>query len=252
MISTAPSPKPLPPAAALSRAAEERLRQPRTRGAFAPIEAARRQLGLLAVSDGQGQARIAWLVDLESGTIADARFLAFGDLASHPVADAFTELCRGRTVADACALSAGEVEATLRDDPATPAFGAKGLEPLAFLADLQRRAAAELPNVALLPKPVERQVYKRKRELDWSATDKAWFALSLLKKIGRVDAIAARVLRERLHDEARLSIEGLHDDFRIRVKLAGLASEQVPTALQLIQDALKTEVHPDLTVEEQP
>jgi NifU-like protein involved in Fe-S cluster formation len=244
--------KPLPPGAALSRAAEARLRQPKTRGAFAPIEAARRQLGLLAVADGLGQARIGWLVDLEAKTIADARFLAFGELASHAIADAFTEMCRGRSVADACALSAAEIEAALRDDPATPAFGAKGLEPLAFVADLQARAAAELPHLALLPKPVEKQVYKRKRELDWSAADKAWFALSLLKKIGRVDAIAARVLRERLHGEAKLSIEGLHDDFRIRVKLAGLAPEQVPTALQLIQDALKTEVHPDLTVEEQP
>jgi hypothetical protein len=34
------------------------------------------------------------------------------------------------------------------------------------------------------------------------------------------------------------------------VKLTGLAPEQVPTALQLIQDALHTEVHPDLVVEE--
>lgn len=252
MIFATPLVKPLPSGAALSRAAEERLRRPLTRGAFAPIEAARRQLGLLAVADDQGQARIGWLIDLDTKTVADARFLAFGDLASHPVADAFTELCRGRTVADACALSAAEVEAKLRDDPATPAFGAKGLEPLAFLADLQRRAAAELPNVVLLPKPVEKQVYKRKRELDWTATDKAWFALSLLKKIGRVDAISGRVLRDRLHGDATLSIEGLHDDFRIMVKLTGLAPEQVPTALQLIQDALKTEVHPDLTVVEQP
>ena len=252
MISATPSLKPLPTGAALSRVAEERLRHPRTRGVFAPIEAARRQLGLLAVADDQGQARIGWLIDLETTTIADARFLAFGDLASHPIVDAFTELCRGRTVAEACALSAADVEAKLRDDPATPAFGAMGLKPLSFIRDLQRRAAAVLPTVVLLPKPVEKQVYKRKRELDWSAADKTWFALSLLKKIGRVDSISGRVLRDRLHGEAKLSIEGLHDDFRIMVKLTGLAPEQVPTALQLIQDALKTEVHPDLSVVEQP
>jgi NifU-like protein involved in Fe-S cluster formation len=81
-------------AAGLSQLATARLRTPRCRGAFAPIDAARRQLGLLAVSDDQGQARIFWLVDLATQVIEDARFLAFGSLASHPVADAFTELAR--------------------------------------------------------------------------------------------------------------------------------------------------------------
>lgn len=234
----------------MSAKALARLRKPRTRGAFAPIDAARRQLGLLAVSDAAGQARIFWLIDLPTSTIADARFLGFGDLASHPIADAFTETVRGRTVADACRLTAEQIEALLRDDPQTPAFGDQGLKPLAFLRDLQDRAEAELPNVVLLPKPVERQVYQRKREADQSDADKAWFKLSLLKKIAKVDGISSRVLGERLHGNAKLSIEGLHDDFRIVVKLTGLAPEQVPTALQLIQDALHTEVHPDLVVEE--
>jgi NifU-like protein involved in Fe-S cluster formation len=238
--------------AMMSAKATARLRRPRTRGAFAPIDAARRQLGLLAVSDNAGQARIFWLVDLPTGTIADSRFLAFGELTSHPITDAFTESVRGRTVADACRLTAEQIEALLRDDPQTPAFGDQGLKPLAFLRDLQDRAEALLPTIVLLPKPVERQVYQRKREADQSDADKAWFRLSFLKKIARVDAIASRVLGERLHSEAKLSIEGLHDDFRIVVKLAGLAPEQVPTALQLIQDALRTEIHPDLVVEELP
>jgi NifU-like protein involved in Fe-S cluster formation len=238
------------PPARFSAAALARLRKPRTRGAFAPIDAARRQLGLLAVSDDLGQARIFWLVDLATATIADSRFLAFGDLASHPVADAFTEAVRGRSVPDACRLGADQVEALLRDDPRTPAFGEQGLQPLAFLRQLQDLAEAELPRLVLLPKPVEKQSYQRRREADQSDADKAWFKLSLLKKIARVDAIASRVLRERLHGEATLSIEGLHDDFRIVVKLTGLAPEQVPTALQLIRDALDSEVHPDLVVEE--
>lgn len=236
--------------AMMSAKALARLRKPRTRGAFAPIDAARRQLGLLAVSDGAGQARLFWLIDLPTSTIADARFLAFGELASHPIADAFTESVRGRTVADACRLTAEQIEALLRDDPQTPAFGDQGLKPLAFLRDLQDRAEALLPTVVLLPKPVEKQSYQRKREADWSEADRTWFKLSLLKKIARVDAIATRVLRDRLHAEAKLSIEGLHDDFRIVVKVTGLTPEQVPTALQLIQDALHTEVHPDLLVEE--
>jgi NifU-like protein involved in Fe-S cluster formation len=245
-MSTATSP------VTLSTKALARLRKPRTRGAFAPIDAARRQLGLLAVSDSAGQARIFWLIDLPTGTIADSRFLAFGELTSHPLADVFTESVRGRTVADACRLTAEQIEALLRDDPLTPTFGDLGLKPLVFLRELQDRAEALLPTIVLLPKPVERQLYQRKREADQSDADKAWFKLSLLKKIAKVDGVSSRMLSERLHGDAKLSIEGLHDDFRIVVKLTGLAPEQVPTALQLIQDALRTEVHPDLVVEELP
>ena len=157
----------------MSAKALARLRKPRTRGAFAPIDAARRQLGLLAVSDAMGQARIFWLIDLPTGTIADSRFLAFGDLTSHSIADAFSESVRGRTVADACRLSAEQVEALLRDDPLTPAFGELGLQPLAFLRELQDLVEAELPKVVLLPKPVEKKSYQRKREADQSDADKA-------------------------------------------------------------------------------
>ena len=147
-ISMAPT---LTTAVPLSAKAQARLRKPRTRGAFQPIDAARQQLGLLAVGDDQGQARIFWLVDFPTSTISDARFLAFGDLVSHPITDAFTELARGRTVKDACLLTAEQVESLLRDDPMTPAFGEQGLAPLAFLRVIQDRAEAELPNLVLLP-----------------------------------------------------------------------------------------------------
>src|SRR5689334_9562559 len=105
----------------LSRKAEARLRKPRTRGAFMPIDAARRQLGLLAVSDSLRQCRISWLIDLSTGTIEDARFLAFGSLASHALGDVFTECVRGRSVVDACLLTVEQIESLLRDDPVTPA-----------------------------------------------------------------------------------------------------------------------------------
>ena len=75
--------------------------------------------------------------------------------------------------------------------------------------------------------------------------------LSYLKKIGRVDSIATQVLSERLSSDAKLSIEKLNDDFFIVVKFSGLAVEQIPTAIQLIQDRLRADVHPDLTVTEQ-
>jgi NifU-like protein involved in Fe-S cluster formation len=235
----------------MSSIAQDRLRRPRTRGAFQSIDAARRQLGLLSVADDAGQARCYWLIDLESKTIADARFIAFGALSSHPVADAFTELVRGRTMDDACALRAEQVESLLRDDPATPAFGAQGIAPLAFVRELQDKALVALPDVKLLPKPEEKVAYQRKRKQDWTPEDERWFPLSLLRKISRIDGVAGRVLRERL-GSATVAIDGLHDDFRVVMTFKGLEAEQVPTAAQLVQDALRGEVHSQLVVEGKP
>jgi NifU-like protein involved in Fe-S cluster formation len=236
------------PPATMSAAARQRLKLPRTRGAFQAIDAARRQLGLLSVADGQGQARIYWLVDLATRTIADARFLAFGDLTSHPVADAFTELVRARSVEEACRLDAATVEAPLRDQAQEPAFGTLGLAPLDFLRDLQARALAELPLVKLLEKPEEKPLYQRKRKQDWTPEDERWFTLSLLRKIARIDAVAGAVLRQRLAG-ASLTIEGLHDDFRVVMLFAGLEAEQVPTVAQFIQDALHDQIHRQLMVD---
>ena len=242
---TLPAPMILTPS--LSAKAQERLRKPRTRGAFQPVDAARRQLGLLAVSDAQGQGRLFWLVDLTTQVIEDARFLAFGSLASHPLLDALTELVRGRTVADACRLTFEQVDSLLRNDPLTPSCDPADGE---FLADLLTRAEAALPEVKLLPKPVEKIVYQRKRQADWTPADQTWLPLSRLKKIGKVDGIVRKALAD-LGSSAEASVEGLHDDFRIVIKFTGIAPEQVPTLVTKLTESVHS-LHPQLSVEALP
>jgi len=234
----------VPTVAALTRAADARLRAPRTRGAFRPIDAARRQLGLLQVSDGEGQAALSWLIDLEAQRVVEARFLAFGSPWSHPVADAFTQLARGLTVAEACAIRPTTVEAMLRDEPGTPACSDAEL---AFIPDLQRRALAGLPLVTLLPKPAEKQVYQRKRQQDWSDADKRWLPLSLLKKIGAADVAVKAVLAEKA-PAASHRIEGLHDDFRVVLLVTGVTASERETLSLFVSSGLRA-LHPDLIVE---
>lgn len=231
-------------ASSLSAKALGRLKKPRTRGAFAPIDAARRQLGLLAVSDPQGQARLYWLVDLATQVIEDSRFLAFGSLASHPLMDAFSELVRGRTVADACALTLEQVDSLLRDDPLTPSCD---LGAATFLSQLQDLALAALPTIRLLPKPEEKVSYQRKRKQDWTAADETWLPLSLLKKIGKVDAVISEVLPT-LSPGATAAIEGLHDDFHVIVTITGMAAEQLPTVCQMLTDAVRGRLHTGISV----
>ena len=227
-----------------------RTRKPRTRGTFLPVDAARRQLGLLSVADAGGQARLYWLVDLGSKVIEDARFLAFGDLTSHAVMDAFTELVRGRTVEDACRLSAEQIEIVLRGDAhGTPAF-ADGLAPLAFVRELQDAAERALPTVTVLPPPTDAPAYVRKRKADWTAEDQAWLPLPLMKKATAVEAIAAEVLRARVAGlGVTYRIDAINDDFRVVIAFAGLPPEQAPTLAKFLEDALKARIHGGLVVE---
>jgi NifU-like protein involved in Fe-S cluster formation len=239
--------------AAFSQEAQRRLRKPRRRGMFEPIDAARAQLGLLSVADSRGQLRIYWLIDLDQQRIDDARFLAFGELSSHPVADAFSDLVRGRSVEEACHLSLDTIEQSLRDQPEQPAFGEAGLAPLQMLTEIQQLALAALPRVKLLPKPVEVQRYERKRQQDWDEQDRAWLPLSLLKKLAKVQKSLQHVVHERLkRPEIEWEVEGLHDDFQLRIALSGVVAEQKPTILQFFQSELRADIHPQITVEEVP
>jgi hypothetical protein len=215
-----------------------------------PVDAARRQLGLLSVADSQGQARIAWLVDLGSGVIEDARFLAFGSLESHPIADAFTEMVRGRTVADAAKLTPEQIEIMLRDQPSVPAFGEHGLQPLAFIHELQERAVAAVPSLTLLPKPVDVPSYERKRKQDWNEADQRWLPLGLMQKTVRVEEVIKEAMRTRVErDGLSWRLDAINDDFRIVLRFFGVSEEQVPTLAKFIEDALRGQVHPQLVVE---
>lgn len=236
-----------------SAEAQRRLRKPLRRGAFRDIDAARSQFGLLTVADTGGQARIYWLVDLNTHVIEDARFLAFGSLASHPVADVWTERIRGLSVEAACAMPLEEIEALLRERPAVPAFGEAGLEPLNFVAELQDLALVALPQVRLLPKPVEVERYQRKREQDWDEHDRAWLPLTLMKKIMQAQDAIGPALRERLGRDISWTVEGLHDDFRLVVAFTGShapPADERPTILAFMQEAAHAALHPAIVVEE--
>ena len=236
------------PLSILSAAAQARLKAPRTRGAVLPVEAARRQLALLSVGDDGGQGHLYWLVDPATQVIEDSRFLAFGGLWSHPFLDAFTELCRGNTVAAACALSATQVESLLRDDPLTPAFPEQDAA-AAALADLQAKALAAVPGLVLLPRPADAPTYVRKRRQDWNADDQTWLPLGLMQKMQRVQEVADRLLASRFADRAvRIEITGLHDDFQVHALFPGLDPSATPTAAAFVQEALGGQLHPGLRV----
>lgn len=232
--------------------AHKRLRNPLCRGSFRPLDAARRQLGLLSASDDNGQARFYCLVNLETKIIEDARFLAYGDLSSHPIADAYTELMRSQPLDQGLTISAQAINDFLRGDSEDSFTDAADDNPIFdFITSAQKNLALAFPSVKLLPKPVEKDVYKRKRDADWSDADKHWFPLSLLKKIAALQKCIGNLLQNKLQrNDVIWSIEGLHDDFRIVIKLDGMAEEEKPTLLRFMEEALHEHIHNELSVEE--
>ena len=227
--------------AAFAPAVQERTKKPARRGAFRPIDAARRQLGLLTAGDSTGQARAYWLIDMDSQTVADARFLAFGELSSHAIADAYTDLVREKPVEEALQVGASAVQAALGAQP----FGTFDSDDLyGFIAPLTENLRAELPHVKLLPKPEEKPRYVRKREQDWTDEDKAWIPLSLLKKIGKAQKVLSVAVKKHFGtSDVSVSVEGLHDDFRIVVKIDGLQDDQKPMVVQFMSEAAHQELH---------
>lgn len=242
--------------AGFSDKAREALRTPKRRGRFRELDAARAQQALLVACDLLGQGRITWLIELPSQRVADTRFLGFGDLASHPVLEAWCTLSRGLDLEEALTLAPATVEAWLRDIPDRPAFGDAGLEPLGFLATLQAATRAQLPQLRILPRPVEVERYVRKREQDWDAQDRNWLPVSLMKKIMQVQQAGETALRTRLGRTVPWSIDGLHDDFQVVIgfpKPSGgdaLPAEQRPTVTAFIQEACQASLHPSIRVTE--
>ncbi len=227
--------------------AERRLRAPRHRGAIQPVEAARRQLALLTVADAQGQGRIYWLIELPGRVIREARYLAFGSRASHALLDCLCDLATGAVVEDACRLQAAQVESLLREDPATPAVPD---DDCAFIDGLLVAAAEAAGHLEILPKPVEAPVFSRKREAEWDERDRAWFGITYLRRIGKVDVLIGRALRERFPEQPpSYRVKNLNDDFRVEVGIMGLENDQLPTMAQALTDALSSELHPQLRAE---
>ena len=233
----------------MSQRAEKRLRQPMRRGRFQPIDAARAGLAPVSVADNAGQARVYYLVDADTHVIEDARFLAFGELSSHPLADLFCERVRGQTLEAVAEFDLQSLETELRDRPDQPAMGDFELR-VGFLEDIKEGGYAARDSLEVPPPPVEVPRYERKRQQDWDERDQAWLPLSLLQKIAQATAATDAALQDRLNLSAgSAEITGLHDDFQVHLKLhTELADTERATAGRFVEEALRGQLHPQITI----
>jgi NifU-like protein len=85
--------------------------------------------------------RLYWEIDPETDTIIDSKFKSFGCGTAIASSDVMTELCIGKTVAEAVKITNIDVEFALRDDPETPAVPPQKMHCSVMAYDVIKKAA---------------------------------------------------------------------------------------------------------------
>ena len=103
----------------------DRMDNPRYLGVITEDEAEALDADLIVADHGAescGDAvRLYWAVNRETGTIVKTSFKSFGCGTAIASSDMMAELCVGKTVDEAVAITNLDVEKALRDNPETPA-----------------------------------------------------------------------------------------------------------------------------------
>jgi NifU-like protein len=123
-----------------------RMDEPKFRGEISEEQA--KALGAkLIVADWGAEAcgdavRLFWAVDPKTNTILDARFKSFGCGTAIASSDMIAEMCIGKTVDEAIAITNIDVEHALRDDPNSPAIPPQKMHCSVMAYDVIKKAAS--------------------------------------------------------------------------------------------------------------
>ncbi|MCG8454028.1 MAG: iron-sulfur cluster assembly scaffold protein [Spirochaetales bacterium] len=134
-----------------SRIVADRMNDPRHLGEISEEEA--QELGAdLVVADHGAEScgdavRLYWAVSKDDGRIKKATFRSFGCGTAIASSDMMAELCIGKTVDEAVAITNLDVEQALRDDPDTPAVPPQKMHCSVMAYDVIKAAAATYKGV---------------------------------------------------------------------------------------------------------
>ena len=129
----------------------DRMDHPRYLGVITEEEAAELNAELIVADHGAescGDAvRLYWAVEKGSGRIVRASFKSFGCGTAIASSDMMAELCLGKTVDEAVAITNLDVEKALRDDPDIPAVPPQKMHCSVMAYDVIKAAAATFKGV---------------------------------------------------------------------------------------------------------
>ncbi|MCK5834439.1 MAG: iron-sulfur cluster assembly scaffold protein [Lentisphaeria bacterium] len=131
----------------------ERMNDPKHMGEFSEEDAKARNAKLIVADYGAeacgDSVRLYWLVDEATETVIDACFKSFGCGTAIASSDMMVELCIGKTVDEALAITNLEVEAGLRDTPDKPAVPPQKMHCSVMAYDVIKKAVSLYKGVDL-------------------------------------------------------------------------------------------------------
>ena len=121
------------------------MNNPQHQGEIFEAEAQKRGNKLIVADFGAescGDAvRLYWEIDPKTDIIVNSKFKSFGCGTAIASSDVMTELCIGKTVAEAVKITNIDVELALRDDPETPAVPPQKMHCSVMAYDVIKKAA---------------------------------------------------------------------------------------------------------------
>lgn len=224
---------------------QDRIKKPVCRGQFTAVDSAENQWGLLSVGNGEGKVYV--LVNPETRRVEKAKFLAFGELTSILLLDAYCVLIVGRAVDQLPYLDQLDIVKELNLSPEDPSLD------YSWISDFSQRLVAGLTGMKV-EAPLEDKpgAYKRKEKEDMNEADLAWLPLGAPQKIVKVEELLKTVMPKRTAYTAQdVQLYNVERDLKVKVKFKDVVeSTHRPLILGFIQEACRGELHPEMLVEE--
>ncbi len=238
-----------------SKKLKEKILKPKNSGFFTEENAKERSVRYVegksgSVEDGNAVC-FYWFVDPEDGVIVDAKFQVYGQSALIGAAEAACEFCVGKNYLQAKRISADLLDKQLRDHPAEPAFPKETYGHLNLVIEALEEACSQcedipIPETYLAP-PVP-------YDMRQAATGgyPGWEGLSTPERRGILEEILDRDIRPYIAlDGGGVDIKEIKTPYEVIITYQGNCTScfsSVGTTLSYIQQVLRSQVHPNLTV----
>ena len=238
-----------------SEACVERILSPRNLGIFEENAEAFQDMRVVRGEEIQGGSQVLFsiIVDIADGTIADAKFLAFGKTALIAVADTACELLLRKTYIQAKRLTGERIDQKLRDFAHIPAFPKEVyFEVNLVLSAIQiaMDQCSDLPASTLIESPLREEM--RERE----GGDPNWHVLSREEKLDQIQAIIEVEIQPSIAlDAGGIRVIAFHDEREVMIAYEGACTtcpSSTGATLEAIQSILRSRLSPTLCVKADP
>jgi len=227
---------------------EEKLAKPRFVGFFRPDDLEGRSLRL-AVGQ-EGMLRLYWLVDVEDGIIADARFQAFGPPELIVAGEIACELVLRKNYDQASRLTTDLLDRHVRDHKETPSFSKEAWTYLNQAISAIDRAANECLDIPFALQHETTPIAHDEGVLPDGIP--GWATLSLETKRKVIEEVVEKEIRPYIElDAGGVTIQELKENGEVLIAYSGSCTtchSSTGSTLSAIQNILQSRVHPSLVV----